>query len=41
MFVELIKNQIKNDYVPKSALAAKRSWRRQRRVHKILARAIV
>lgn len=41
MFVELIKKQVKNNYVPDSALAAKRSWRRQRRVHKILARTIV
>lgn len=40
MFVELMKNQVKNDYVPESTLAAKRSWRRQRRVHKILTRTI-
>ena len=41
MFVELVKSQVKNDYMPMSVMAAKRSWRRQRRVQKILTRAIV
>lgn len=41
MFVELVKNQVKNSYVPSSIMAAKRSWRRQRRVQKILTRAVI
>ncbi len=41
MFVELVNRQNKNTYLPGSIAAAKRSWRRQRRVHKILARAVI
>ncbi len=41
MFVELVKGQVYNDYLPMNVKAAKRSWRRQRRVKKILTRAIV
>lgn len=41
MFVELVQKQDNRNYLPESILAAKKSWRRQRRVHKILTRAAV
>ena len=41
MFVELVNKQVNNDYVSKNMLAAKKSWRRQRRVQKLLARTVI
>ena len=41
MFVELVRNQSATPRVPSSVAEAKRSWRRQRRVQKIMTRAII